>query len=149
MTHGIQPEIGHLLKVLQTLIDRLCHERGEKAEITIMAEVDVDIKISVAPGSGGGGELAVDASGYPADATVGVPYNGSMKVSGGNPPYSFALASGAFPDGVVFNAADGSASGTPGTSSNFDAVVAVTDNVGARATARFGNRNPSNPARRN
>lgn len=142
MTHGIKPEVEHLLKILETLLECL-YRRGEKEEITIMADVLVDIKIEVNPA---GVPLAVDATGVPTTATVGVGYNGVLVASGGVPPYTFTDVSASqipptvgFPAGVALNA-DGTITGTPGTAGNFDAVVDVADSAGAVASARLTNK---------
>lgn len=120
----------NLEALILEILDR--HRRGE---IKIVADVMVDLKISVSQPAA---PLSVDASGAPATATVGQPYSGVLKASGGTPPYSFALTSGSLPDGLVLGATDGTITGTPGTAGDFDAEIDVSDSAGASAKARVG-----------
>ena len=46
-------------------------------------------------------------------AQQGVPYSFTLTASGGNPPYTFAITSGALPAGLSLNGATGVISGTP------------------------------------
>ena len=63
-------------------------------------------------------------------ATVGAAYNSTITVTGGTSPYSFSIASGALPGGVVLAAASGAISGTPTASGNFSFGVSVLDSKG-------------------
>lgn len=92
-----------------------------------MADKTVSINITIRPAGGGGGTpITIDASGVPTSGDVGVPFTGALSVSGGVPPYSFSLASGALPDGVSLMS-DGSFSGTPTKDGSFSFVVDVAD----------------------
>jgi hypothetical protein len=47
------------------------------------------------------------------DGTVSVPYNATLGVLGGTPPYTWSIVSGALPGGLSLNAGSGLISGTP------------------------------------
>ncbi len=101
-------------------------------------KVQADITIVV---SAGQQQLAVDVSGVPDVATVGIPYNGVAKASGGTPPYAFSIDSGALPDGIVLNQ-DGTITGTPLADSvgSDEFVLGVTDAAGAVAKSKQSNK---------
>src|ERR1022692_1974356 len=77
--------------------------------------------------------LGITTSSLPA-GTVGVPYSQTLAASGGSPPYSWSLFSGALPAGLSL-AAGGTISGTPGTAGPSSFTVRVTDSASASATA--------------
>ena len=52
-------------------------------------------------------------------AQVGVPYNSSCAASGGNPPYTYTISSGALPGGLNLGTSNGAITGTPNTSGVF------------------------------
>jgi len=54
-------------------------------------------------------------------------YNAVLTVSGGAPPYQFAIKSGSLPPGMTLNASTGSVSGTPTTAGAYLFQVGVTD----------------------
>jgi Putative Ig domain len=114
-------------------------EKNGGIKVSLSAQVDIGIVVS---GGGGGGQLVIDASGVPNKAQVGVAYNGLLKVTGGQAPYNFSIASGSLPDGLTLNA-DGSITGVPGTAAAFDAIVNVVDSSPLsplRASQRVSNR---------
>ena len=76
-------------------------------------------------GSGSGGNPQVSANLSPAD--VGVPYNGTVSVSGGKAPYVFSLSSGFLPSGLVLSQSTGSISGTPAKTGVYSFAVQATD----------------------
>jgi Putative Ig domain len=98
-------------------------QRGGK--VFIMADVQVSIQITVNPASA---PLTVDASGVPSTATVGVPFSGAIKASGGTAPYTFTETGGALPDGLTLNA-DGTITGTPTTPGAFTVNIDVKDSA--------------------
>lgn len=70
------------------------------------------------------------------DANLGVPYSMVLSANGGNPPYTWALTSGAPPDGLSLKSS-GTISGTPLTPGTFSFSVKATDGSGGSATASF------------
>ncbi len=58
---------------------------------------------------------------------IGTPYNASVQVSGGVPPYAFALASGTLPSQLALNPATGAITGTPDTIETQTFDITVTD----------------------
>src|SRR5258708_36369741 len=76
-------------------------------------------------------------SGNLSSANVGVPYNGTISVSGGKAPYVFSLSSGALPSGLTLSQATGTISGTPGQSGVFNFAVQATDSKGMQAAQSF------------
>lgn len=84
-------------------------------------QVPFSFVITVAPAN----PLTVDVSGVPLTATVGEPYSGVIKASGGTPPYTFILNS-PLPDGLTLNS-DGTITGTPTKDGAFSVSGSVTD----------------------
>lgn len=65
------------------------------------------------------------------DATVGTPYTAQVDASGGIPPYTYAVTTGALPAGVSLNAGTGEITGTPTTAATgVSFTVTVTDSEG-------------------
>jgi len=81
-----------------------------------------------ASGSNSTPNLTISATLPP--ASVGANYNATVAVTGGTAPYTFAIASGALPQGVLLSNSSGTISGTPSTSGNFSFGVAVSDSKG-------------------
>jgi hypothetical protein len=69
-------------------------------------------------------------------ATIQVPYSVTLEVSGGTPPYTWSLVSGALPQGVALDAA-GLLSGTPVQGGAFYFTVSVSDGSGQSASKGF------------
>jgi N-acetylneuraminic acid mutarotase len=63
------------------------------------------------------------------DGQVKKAYTGTITASGGTPPYSFAVTSGAIPPGLTLSAT-GTLSGTPTQGGTFNFVVTATDALG-------------------
>jgi hypothetical protein len=59
---------------------------------------------------------------------VGTPYNATLSASGGTPPYTWSLSSGALPTGLTLSPA-GVISGTPTGQDTFSFTVMVTDSA--------------------
>ncbi|WP_446744206.1 beta strand repeat-containing protein [Silvibacterium acidisoli] len=58
---------------------------------------------------------------------VGTPYSATLTASGGTGTLTLSIASGTLPDGLTFNASNGTISGTPTTVGTSTFVVQVTD----------------------
>jgi len=77
--------------------------------------------------------LAVN-SGTLSDATVGSSYSASQSATGGTSPYTWAITSGALPDGLSMDPSTGTISGTPTTAGTSTFTVQITDSTSATAT---------------
>ena len=83
----------------------------------------------------GTNSLTVNPNALPG-GTQGSAYNQSVSVSGGTGPYTFAVISGALPNGLSLNAGTGAISGTPTASGPFNFTIRATDvnfNTGSQA----------------
>ena len=69
--------------------------------------------------------------------TVGVAYAQPIIATGGTPPYTWNVESGALPDGVSLNAATGVISGAPTKAGTFNFQLSATDQTQGKATASF------------
>lgn len=67
-------------------------------------------------------------------ATEDSAYSETITASGGIPPYTWSIASGALPSGLSINSSTGEISGTPTTSGLFEFVILVTDAAGGTDT---------------
>jgi len=67
-----------------------------------------------------------------AGGTAGTAYAGTLSVTGGTAPYTYAVTSGALPTGMLLSVA-GALSGTPTVSGSFPVTVTATDNYGFTA----------------
>jgi hypothetical protein len=56
-------------------------------------------------------------------------YNATVLALGGTPPYTWSIANGNLPDGLIIDTASGVISGTPTKKSNYDFTVQVSDNA--------------------
>ncbi len=70
------------------------------------------------------------------NGAVGTPYSQTLQAAGGSAPYTWALATGQLPPGLVLSTA-GILSGTPQTAGPFAFTVRVTDSSQAQATRQF------------
>ena len=68
-------------------------------------------------------------------ATVGIQYADSIAVTGGTVPYTWVLASGSLPAGLVLNTNTGVIGGMPEQSGEFGFSVKVTDSASPQQTA--------------
>src|SRR5207237_3613174 len=64
------------------------------------------------------------------NGNTGVAYNQTITASGGFPPYTFSVLSGALPAGLTLNSATGAITGTPTTSGTASFAIQVTDFAG-------------------
>ena len=74
-------------------------------------------------------------SGSPQSGTVGTAYSAQLTDAGGTGALKMALAGGALPAGLTFNAATGMISGTPSTPGTYNFVAQVTDSAPSPFTA--------------
>jgi putative Ig domain-containing protein len=71
-----------------------------------------------------------------ASAEVGVAYNAQLAATGGAPPYTWSLASGNMPPGLIL-ASNGAISGTATAAGAFNFPVTVTDSLAAHQTVSY------------
>ncbi len=118
------------------------------AAVTIRARLSLSLAFAalIAPacggedgggGGGGGGPMVepiqIRTSALP-DVALGAPYDEKLEVVGGTPPYAFALAEGALPDGLVLTPDVGRITGTADAPGPFPFTVRVSDPGGRSAT---------------
>lgn len=82
---------------------------------------------------GAPGALSITTSALP-PASLSVTYSFPLQAAGGNGTYSWALASGSLPSGIVLSTS-GALSGTPTQAGTFPFTARVNDGAGASATA--------------
>ena len=87
--------------------------------------VDCTITITIAAPSIGLGCAS------PPDGVVGVEYRHTFPVSGGIPPFTFAIISGILPPGLTLDSLAGEVSGTPTVAGDFEFVIQVSDDFGS------------------
>jgi large repetitive protein len=80
--------------------------------------------------------VAITSTSLPAGSTQ-ISYSQTVAASGGSPPYSWSVTSGALPDGLTLQAATGALSGTPSTTGTFTFTVTVTDSNSLTANKQF------------
>ena len=71
---------------------------------------------------------------------LGVPYNQTITASGGTPPYTFTVSSGALPPGLNLNPTSGTTaviSGTPTTAGTFNFTITATDANGCPGSRAY------------
>jgi hypothetical protein len=68
---------------------------------------------------------------------IGVAYSSQVTASGGTSPYSYAITSGALPDGITLDPTSGTLTGTPTVHGSFSFTVTATDAVGNAPTATY------------
>jgi trimeric autotransporter adhesin len=66
---------------------------------------------------------------------VGTPYDVSLQDSGGSPPFTWSITSGALPNGLGLNTSTGIISGIPTTSGSFPITAQVTDSAASAQIA--------------
>ena len=80
--------------------------------------------------AGNNAAAGLNISGTLPSAVVGTNYSGSLAVTGGTGPYTFAVASGQLPNGIALAKDSGSVSGTPSSAGTFNFVVSALDAKG-------------------
>ncbi len=98
---------------------RVTDAGGIFAERTFALAVTASLGITACPAS---------------NATQGQSYGSTPVAAGGQTPYTWTLASGTLPGGVLFNSTSGGLSGIPADSGTFPFTLLLTDKAGATAT---------------
>lgn len=65
--------------------------------------------------------------------TVGNPFTGQLRASGGKPPYTFSIIAGALPPGFTLDPVSGMITGTAAIVGTYSFTARVTDSLGATA----------------
>jgi Putative Ig domain len=73
--------------------------------------------------------VTVSTTSLPA-GTVGTAYSATVMATGGTPPYTWSLASGSLPPGLVPDADTGNITGTPTKAASYPFTVVATDSDG-------------------
>jgi hypothetical protein len=68
---------------------------------------------------------------------VNILYSQTLVGSGGTPPYTWSISSGALPNGLTLSPTTGAISGTPTFAGTFTFTVKLTDSIGASVTKGF------------
>lgn len=87
-------------------------------------------------GSSSGSQPMTVAARLPMGA-VGSAYNGIIFVSGGTPPYSVAIRTGALPPGLSLNSTSGKITGLPKTSGSYGFTTSIADSSHTARLERF------------
>ncbi|MER5454858.1 fibronectin type III domain-containing protein [Micromonospora sp. NPDC002389] len=70
----------------------------------------------------------------PTAATVGIAYTATLNVTHGVPPFTWSIASGTLPPGLILNATSSSISGVPTTAGEYPVVIRVVDSAARSGT---------------
>jgi hypothetical protein len=88
------------------------------------------LSITIAPA------LAITTGELP-PGVAGQAYSATLEASGGSPPYTWSIASGALPNGVNLDASAGALSGTPQAAGDYNVTVGIADNGSLSATRAY------------
>ena len=91
----------------------------QNVEITIVEPLTITLNPMLPPG------------------TVGTPYGLTLTASGGTPPYTWSIVSGALAPGLTLNSATGAIGGTPSLPGLFDFVALAADSAGVIVVEDF------------
>jgi hypothetical protein len=81
--------------------------------------------------------LAITNASSLSPGLIGESYSQQMAATGGVPPYTWSVSSGALPPGVTLNSSTGLISGTPTAAGNFGFQLAVGDKAAGKASGAF------------
>jgi hypothetical protein len=101
----------------------------DSAQVTATGTYSVTVAAAAAP-------LSITTQAPLASGEVGVAYTQTFAATGGTPPYTWSVASGALPSGLSLSSA-GVVSGTPTAAGTFSVTLKVTDSAQATATQSF------------
>ena len=93
--------------------------------------------ITVVPGLTSASKVTITTQALPRGVS-GVPYSAAVSAKGGQPPYTWSLASGTFPSGITFSSNSGMIEGSPTQAGTFALGLKVVDALGSAATQEFG-----------
>jgi len=79
--------------------------------------------------------MALSPAGNLLRGYTGLAYNQTVTASGGVAPYSYAVTSGALPNGLSLNSGTGAITGTPTVVNTFSFTITATDNVSQKVSA--------------
>ena len=80
--------------------------------------------------------ITVNPATLPA-GVIGTPYSQTITATGGIAPYTFAVTSGALPNGLTLNPTTGIISGTPTTAGQFNFMITATDANGCPGSRAY------------
>jgi len=83
------------------------------------------------------GTLAITTSSPLPNGTAGTAYSQTLAATGGAPPYTWSVISGALPSGISLNVSSGSLTGTPASAGTFTFTVQVSDKNSLKASKSF------------
>lgn len=98
-------------------------------------DIDPDVAVIETVPVGGLTAVSVDSAGALTAGNDAVPYSEKIVVTGGNGPFTFEVASGALPSGLVLDAGTGAITGTPDTVENPSFTITATDAFGGTDTS--------------
>src|SRR6185437_10024752 len=96
------------------------------SNLTASGALEIDGPVTLSP-----------ATGALTGSSVGASYSQAVTASGGKSPYTYALGTGAFPDGVTLNTSTGVLSGTPTKAGNFTFSIQATDKRSTTGSASY------------
>ena len=110
---------------------RITSATGTVANFTGSAQFSVQMT------AGPGTACSLTLGALPTTGTVGIAYSGTATITGGTPPYTWALTAGTLPPGVTLNTSNGAVTGTPTTAGTYLFSLRGTDSIGAAGTTNY------------
>jgi len=92
---------------------------------------------TVNQGSGNPGALTITTPANLPGGTVNQSYSATLSVTGGNPPYTWSITSGALPAGLTLNSSTGLISGAPTAAGTVSFTASAQDNNAVTASMVF------------